>query len=73
MSTNLRRRLDALEAVLSPAPVVCFWAMNENCEPMTDEEIEKGIVALRANTPANARIIPMTWLSPIDPMARGPL
>ena len=67
MSTNLKRRIDALEAVLSPAPVIGFWAMNENCEPMTDEEIEKGIAAFRANAPANARIISMSWLPPVDP------
>ena len=67
MSTNLKRRIDALEAVRSPGPVIGFWAMNENCEPMTDEEIEKEISALRANVPANARIVPMTWLPLIDP------
>ena len=65
---RLAKRLETLEAARSPAgPVIVFWAMKENCEPMTDEEIEKEIAARRANAPENARIIPVTWLPPSDP------
>ena len=64
----LRKRIETLEAARSPAgPVIGFWAMKENCESMTDEEIEKEIAERRVNAPANARIIPMSWLPPTDP------
>ena len=72
MSVNLTRRIAALEASFSPAgQIVAFWAMNENCEPMTDREIEKGIAALKANAPANARIIPITWMTEAEAKKRG--
>ena len=62
--SQLSKRLDALEAVRSPeGPVICFWAMNEDCQPMTEQEMENGIAALRASSPANARIVPVTWLA----------
>jgi hypothetical protein len=69
MSVNLNRRVAALEAARSPAgPVLGFWAMTENCEPMTEQEIEKKTAAMRkAGAPANARIVP-TWLPVCDPV-----
>jgi hypothetical protein len=68
MSANLNRRLAALEAARSPAgPVIGFWAMTEDYLPMTEEEIEKAVAARKATAPANARIVPMTWLPPDDP------
>ena len=65
--SQLNKRVSALEAVHSPdGSIICFWAMN-GCQPMTEEEIEKGMAALRADSPANARIISVTWLAPTDP------
>ncbi len=36
--------------------------------PMTEQEIEKEIAMCKATAPANARIVPITWLPPIDPV-----
>jgi hypothetical protein len=67
MSTNLNRRIAALEAARSPAgPVIGFWAMTEDCLPMTEEQIEKEIAVRKASAPANAQLVPITWLPPID-------
>lgn len=67
--SQLSKRVSALEAAQNPAgQVIGFWAMTDDCEPMTDREIEKEIARRRANAPANARIVPITWLAPIDPV-----
>lgn len=60
----------ALEASLSPAgKVVAFLAMTGDGHPITDRETEHEIGALRAKgAPANARIVPITWLPSIDPL-----
>src|SRR6266446_8459774 len=77
LSCGLRRRrlasscwVAALEASLSPAgKVVAFWAITGDGHPMTDRETEREIEALRAKgAPANARIVPITWLPSIDPL-----
>ena len=47
-------------------PVLGFMAMNGDY-PMTEQEIEKEIAVCKATAPANARIVPITWLPPIDP------
>jgi hypothetical protein len=66
--SQLGKRVSALEAAHNPAgQVIGFWAMTENCEPMTEDEIEREIAVRGANAPANARIVPITWLSPSDP------
>jgi len=43
--------------------------MTGDGHPMTDRETEREIEALRAKgAPANARIVPITWLPSIDPL-----
>jgi hypothetical protein len=66
--SQFSKRVSALEVARNPAePVIGFWAMTENCEPMTEQEIEREIAVPKANAPANAKIVPITWLPPIDP------
>ena len=66
--SQLSKRISVLEAAQNPTgQVIGFWAMTEDFEPMTDREIEREIAVRRASAPANAQIIPMTWLPPSDP------
>jgi hypothetical protein len=58
---SIETRLTKLEAISSPdGPVICFWAMTKG-RPMTSQEIENGIAALKA--PANARVTSVRWLA----------
>jgi hypothetical protein len=52
-----------------PARLLPFLAMTGDGHPITDRETEREIGALRAKgAPANARIVPITWLPSIDPL-----
>jgi hypothetical protein len=54
-------RLSKLEAISHPdGPVIYFWAMTKDYRPMTAQEIESGVAALKA--PANARVMSVRWL-----------
>jgi len=54
----------ALEASQNPAgQVIAFWAMTDEMQPMTDQQIEREISLRKADAPANARIVPITWLA----------
>jgi hypothetical protein len=58
---SIETRLSKLEAISSPdGPVIFFWAMTKGCRRMSSQEIESGIATL--NAPANARVIPVSWL-----------
>ena len=67
MSFNLIRRVNALEASLSPADkVVALWAM-KGCRAMSEEEIEEEIATRKvAGAPVNARFIPVRWMTADD-------
>ncbi len=67
MSVHLIRRVNALEASLSPAgKVVALWAM-KGCRAMTEQEIEEEIATRKAaGAPANARFIPARWVTAED-------
>jgi hypothetical protein len=43
--------------------VIAFWAMTDEMQPMTDQHIEREISLRKADAPANARIVPITWLA----------
>jgi hypothetical protein len=50
--------VSALEAAQNPAgQAIGFWAMANDCRPMTSQEIENGIAAVKADAPENARVI----------------
>jgi hypothetical protein len=52
-----------LEAILSPdGPVLFLWAM-KGSRQMTAREIEIGETALKAEAPANARVMSVSWLA----------
>jgi hypothetical protein len=58
---SIETRLTKLEAISPPEePAIYFWAMTKD-RPMTVQEIESGIAALKA--PANARVISVGWLA----------
>jgi hypothetical protein len=66
--SQLSKRVSALEAAHNPAgQVICFWAMTDDCEPMTEQQIDREIRVRRPSAPANAKIVPITWLRPTDP------
>jgi hypothetical protein len=57
---SIETRLSKLEAVSSPdGPLIYFWAMTKDCQPMTPQEIENGIAALKAE---RSRVISVSWL-----------
>ena len=63
----LRKRIETLEASLAPRgkPVV-FWAMVGD-RAMTEQEIDRDIdVRKAAGAPANARFIPVRWMTADD-------
>ena len=63
----LRKRIETLEASLAPRgkPIV-IWAMIGN-RAMTKQEIDKDIdVRKAAGAPANARFIPVRWMTADD-------
>lgn len=58
---SIETRLTKLEAVTSPdGPAIYYWAMTKG-KPMTPQQIESGIAALKA--PENARVISVSWLA----------
>jgi hypothetical protein len=61
---QLSKRVSALEAAHNPAgQVICFWAIDD-CEPMTEKQIDAAIAKAKAEgTPANARFWPVRWLA----------
>lgn len=63
MSINLTRRVDALEASLTPGgKIIPIWSMRPDGVPMTDREIEAEILVLRkAGAPADAIFQPIRW------------
>lgn len=66
MSVHLIRRVNALEASIAPGTAVAFWAMKGR-RAMTEQEIEEEIVTRKAaGAPANARFIPVRWMTADD-------
>ena len=65
---QLSKRLDVLEADRNPSgPMVAIWAMWDAVTAMTEQEIEEDIARRKtAGAPANARFIPVRWLTADD-------